>query len=176
METKMKIRKIATGIAATLGLIIAGTFLLPSSVTVERKKVIAANDAAVFALISSNEGFQTFNPYKDTDPNLAITLSGPANGIGSGFAFKGADGEGTQTITALEPNRSVTMQIDLGAMGKPIQSFALAPVEGGTEVTWRVTSDFGYNPIGRVFGMFMDGMLGPIYERGLGNLDKVAKS
>ncbi|MGL4488437.1 MAG: SRPBCC family protein [Rhizobiaceae bacterium] len=172
----MYIRKIATGIAATLGLIVAGTFLLPSTATVERKKVIAANDAALFALISSNEGFQTFNPYKDTDPNLLITLSGPANGIGSGFAFKGAEGEGTQTITALEPNRSITMEIDLGAMGKPIQSFDLAPVEGGTEVTWRVKSDFGYNPMGRVFGMFMDGMLGPIYERGLGNLEKVSKS
>ncbi len=172
----MNIRKIATRTAATLGLIIAGTFLLPSSVTVERTKVIAAEDAKLFALISGNENFQTFNPYKDTDPKLAITLSGPANGIGSAFAFKGVEGEGTQTITAVEPNRSVTMQIELGAMGKPIQNFQLAPVNGGTEVKWRVTSDFGYNPAGRVFVLFMDGMLGPIYERGLNNLEKVSRS
>lgn len=172
----MNIRKIATRSAVTLGLLVAGTFVLPSSVTVERTKVIAAEDAALFNIISGNESFQTFNPYKDTDPKLAITLSGPATGIGSAFAFKGVEGEGTQTITAIEPNRSVTMQIDLGAMGKPVQNFRLEPVAGGTEVKWSVTSDFGYNPAGRVFGLFMDGMLGPIYERGLGNLEKAVRS
>ena len=152
----------------------AAPFVLPDHRTVERSAVIEAPPEVLFPLLASSQGFQTFNPYKDTDPDLDITFSGPATGVGAAFAFSGKEGRGTQTITALEDNRSVTMQIDLGAMGQPVQTFTLEPQEGGTRVVWSVESRFGMNPIGRVFGLFLDGMLGPVYERGLGNLAAVA--
>jgi hypothetical protein len=60
-------------------------------------------------------------------------------------------------------------------MGKPTQSFTLTPESGKTRVVWATESEFGANPIGRVFGLFMDGYLGPIYERGLKKLDRVAQ-
>ncbi|MEN0001955.1 MAG: SRPBCC family protein, partial [Pseudomonadota bacterium] len=110
------------------------------------------------------------------DANLKITMHGPSHGIGSGFAFDGKDGTGTQTIIAMEENKSVTMQIDLGAMGKPVTQFRLAPMDGKTEVTWSTKSDFGFNPVGRVFGLFLDGMLGPDYELGLRELNKAAQA
>ncbi|MEL6966913.1 MAG: SRPBCC family protein [Pseudomonadota bacterium] len=168
-------------ILAISGAVIVGIaalpFLLPSSVNVKRTAIVTAEPAAIFALLRSNSGFQTFNPYKDTDPNLKIELSGPNEGVGSKFSFAGKEGKGTQTITALEENKGVTMQIDMGAMGKPVQRFTLTPTTGGTQVTWNVSMDFGMNPIGRVFGLFMDGMMGPVYERGLDNLAKtVTKS
>ncbi|MEL7414963.1 MAG: SRPBCC family protein, partial [Pseudomonadota bacterium] len=79
-------------------------------------------------------------------------------------------------ITAMEENRSVTNLIDLGAMGKPVQTFTLIPVEGGTKVVWTTTSDFGMNPIGRVIGLFMDGFLGETYEQGLANISNAVKA
>ncbi len=152
-------------------------FALPSSVRVERSATIDATPAQLFELVASNEGFQTFNPYKDTDPDLKITLSGPKSGIGSGFAFDGKEGKGTQFVTAVEPERTVTMQIDLGRMGQPVQTFRFDPKGDATQVTWQVDMEFGMNPIGRVFGLFMDGMLGKTYERGLANLaNAVSKS
>ena len=161
--------------AGTIALIAAVPFALPSAVTVEREAVLAADSNAIFELLASNEGFQAFNPYRDDDPNLAITLMGPQRGIGSAFAFKGEGGQGTQTITALEPGRTVTMQINLGAMGKPVQTFTLTPLAEGTKVTWSTEATFGMNPIGRVFGLFLDGQLGPVYERGLRNLENAAQ-
>lgn len=161
--------------AGAIALIAAVPFALPSAVTIEREAVLAADSDAIYDLLASNEGFQTFNPYRDDDPNLAITLSGPNRGVGSAFAFKGDGGEGTQTITALEPGRAVTMQIDLGAMGQPVQTFTLTPSAGGTKVIWSTEATFGMNPIGRVFGLFLDGRLGPVYERGLKNLEKAAQ-
>jgi uncharacterized protein YndB with AHSA1/START domain len=146
---------------------------LPSSRTVERSAVVQASPSAVFALLSSNEGFQKFNPYRDADPNLHITLNGPQSGVGSSFTFKGKDGEGTQTITALSPDASVTMQLDLGPMGQPTTVFTLTPEAEGTRVLWRTEAAFGNNPIGRVVGVFLDGMMGPTYERGLQNLNRV---
>ena len=161
-------------IGAVIAAIVALPFLLPSEKTVARSAVIDAPAADLYALIASNKGYQRFNPYKDTDPDLAITLHGPDAGVGSGFAFKGKEGAGTQTITAAVPDRSVTMQIDLGAMGRPVTTFTLEPAGTGTKVTWSTRSAFGMNPVGRVFGLFLDGMLGGVYERGLANLERAA--
>jgi hypothetical protein len=102
-----------------------------------------------------------------------VELFGPSHGVGSGFRFKGKDGAGVQTITAVEEGRSVSCVIDMGFMGKPVHLFTLAPADGGTRVTWRMESVFGLNPLGRIFGLFMEKMLGPICERGLANLDRV---
>jgi len=90
------------------------------------------------------------------------------------FAFVGKEGKGTQTITALKENESITMQIDLGFMGQPLQHFSLDSAASGTEVTWQVDMDFGWNPMGRIFGLFADKVLGSVYVRGLENLGRVA--
>jgi len=147
---------------------------LPAKRRVERSATIDAAPEKVFALVSSTEGFQSFNPYKDDEPNLLIVPSGPSSGVGASFSFKGKDSEGRQTIVAVEPNKSVTMKIELGAMGTPTQSFTLTPEGNRTRVTWATETEFGANPVGRVFGLMMDGYLGPIYERGLSNLERVA--
>jgi uncharacterized protein YndB with AHSA1/START domain len=145
--------------------------LLPSETVIERQAVVYAPPAQVYALLSSNAGFQRFNPYKDADPELEITLFGPERGVGSGFAFDGKDGTGTQTISKVQDGQYVAMDIDLGSMGHPFQEFELSAVDGGTQVTWRVTLDAGKNPGKRLFGVFAEGMLAPTYERGLELLD-----
>ncbi|MEM1377084.1 MAG: SRPBCC family protein [Pseudomonadota bacterium] len=162
--------------AVTVAALVALPYVLPSSKTVERTATINAPAEKVFALVASNEGFQTFNPYKLKDENLKITMHGPSHGIGSGFAFDGKEGKGTQTIIAMEENKSVTMQLDLGAMGKPVTEFRLTAIGDATEVTWSTKSDFGFNPIGRVVGLFLDGMLGGTYELGLDELNKAAQA
>jgi uncharacterized protein YndB with AHSA1/START domain len=160
--------------AIAAAVIVAAPFLLPSSKTVERSRLVKASPEAVYAAVASTAGYQTFNPYKDLDPKLKVTPFGPEAGVGAGFAFESKDGKGKSTISAVEPNRSVTFQIDLGFMGKPVQTIRLAPENGGTRVTWSVTSHFGLNPMGRVFGLFMDKVLGPHYELGLKNMDRIA--
>lgn len=164
---------IAAGSTAALALL---TLTLPATAYVERETIIKASPSQLFALTSTNKGFQTFNPYKDVDPDLKIEMFGPESGVGSGFSFKGKDGEGTQTITALEENSFVKMRIDLGAKGKPFQTFKFEKVPAGTRVIWGLDADFGYNPIGRIIGLFMDKMMGETFERGLRNLSKAVSS
>lgn len=145
--------------------------LLPAQTVIERQAFIQAPAQDIYGLLSSNAGFQRFNPYKDADPDLEITLFGPERGVGSGFAFDGQDGSGTQTISDVQDGQYVAMDIDLGSMGQPFQEFELTGVDGGTQVTWRVTLDAGKNPGKRLFGVFAEGMLAPTYERGLELLD-----
>ncbi len=152
----------------------ASTLFLPRAQTVERKTIVKAAASDVYNLLTSARRYQSFNPYKDTDPALKIEFFGPEEGMGSGFRFEGKEGKGSQTIVALDPNRSVTVEIDLGPMGKPETTFSLQEIEAGTEVTWSTTSDFGYSPVGRIAGLFLEKMLGKTYERGLENMGREA--
>ena len=149
----------------------AATLLLPRHVSVERSASLSATPDAILELAASNTGYQAFNPYKSTDPDLKIDMFGPANGVGSGFHFAGKEGKGSQTVATVT-SETVVYHIDMGALGKPTQSIKVVPGADGSTVTWRVESDTGFNPIFRVFGLFMDGMMGPVFERGLDNLGK----
>lgn len=160
-------------ILAVLAAIIILSYFLPRKVIVMRQADIALEPKDLISRIASTEGFQTFNPYCTTDPNLEITPFGPNEGVGSGFNFKGKEGKGTQTVTAVNET-SVTHLIDLGAMGKPIQTFNVKAKAEGSQVKWTVTSDMGFNPVFRIFGLFMDKMLGKTYELGLNNMKKLS--
>lgn len=160
-------------ILAILAGIIIVSYLLPRKVVVTRQADIEIDPNDLISCIASTEGFQKFNPYCTTDPNLEITPFGPKQGVGSGFKFKGKEGKGTQTVTSVNTT-GVTHLIDLGAMGKPVQVFNVKAKGDGSHVTWTVTSDMGFNPIFRIFGLFMDKMLGKTYELGLDNMKKLA--
>lgn len=156
-----------------LTLAVTSTYMIPSAVHVERTAVIDAAPADVIAMAASTEGFQRINPYASVDPDLKITPFGPASGVGSGFHFDGKDGKGSQTVAAVTADQ-VTYAIDLGAMGTPTQTITVASAEGGTKVTWAMDTDMGMNPIARVFGLFMDRMMGATFARGLKNMAEVA--
>ena len=161
----MTLVQILAGSAAVIAVLAAGTLLLPRHVHVERQAIIETDARTVLALAASGEGYQRFNPYKSTDPDLSITLYGPASGVGSGFHFAGKDGKGSQTVAAVTGD-AVHFDIDLGPMA--------AARDDGTQVTWSMQADMGFNPIGRVMGLFMDRMVGPTFERGLANLEAAA--
>jgi len=160
-------------ILAVIAAIILIAMLLPRKVVVTRQADVDMSPEDVIARVASTEGFQTFNPYCTTDPDLKITPFGPAQGVGSGFRFEGKEGKGTQTVTNVTAN-SVTHLIDLGAMGKPVQTIEAKAMGSGARVTWSVASDMGYNPVFRIFGLFMDRMLGKTYELGLKNIAALA--
>ncbi|MCY4179256.1 MAG: SRPBCC family protein [Litoreibacter sp.] len=160
-------------ITTILPAIVIIAFLLPRKVVVTRHADVAMRPEDVIARVASTEGFQTFNPYCTTDPELKITPFGPSEGVGSGFRFEGKEGKGTQTVTALT-DTSVTHLIDRGAMGKPVQTISATPTDAGCRVVWTVTSDMGFNPVFRIFGLFMDRMLGKTYELGLKNMAALA--
>ncbi len=164
-----------TGVLGVIGLVVlviaAGSYLLPSKVTVVRSLPtnVQAND--MLRLASSNQGYQSFNPYKESDPNLKITLFGPGHGVGSGFQFEGKDGKGSQVVAEVTET-SVTYAIDLGVMGKPVQKITIHDGPAARTLEWRMEADMGMNPVFRIFGLFMDGMMGPILEQGLQKLNK----
>jgi len=173
LTTRRRKMTILTTAAIGAGVIAAtllATQLLPRDVTVLRTAQVQASPSEVIALLASNEGYQKINPYKDSDENLKITLFGPTSGVGSGFHF---EGKGSQTVARVT-DRSITFNIDMGAMGQPKQIVEVRPSAGGSAVEWRMEADLGRNPIARIFGLFMDRMIGKTLDQGLTNLNTAA--
>lgn len=168
----MNFKKIASYTACGIAALAVATLALPRHVTIERTAMIEATAESVIELAASNTGYQTFNPYKDLDPNLHVEMFGPATGVGSGFSFQSKDGAGQQTVAAVTADQ-VTFALDLGPLGQPTQAISAVPSDGATKVTWSMDMDLGMNPVFRVMGLFMDGMIGSNFELGLANIADV---
>ncbi len=168
----MNFKKIATYTACGVAALTVASFALPRHVSIERSAVVEAAPEAVIELAASNRGYQAFNPYKDLDPNLQVQMFGPSSGVGSGFSFESKDGAGQQTVASVTADQ-VVFDLDLGPLGQPTQAITAIAVDGATEVTWSMDMDLGMNPVFRVMGLFMDGMIGPNFELGLANIADV---
>ena len=167
----MNIMTLLAGGVGAIAILTAGTMLLPRHVHVERQALLKNTEPqTIIELAASNQGYQTFNPYKRADPDLKITQFGPRSGIGSGFHFDGKDGKGRQTVAEVT-STSVRYEIDLGSKGQPTQMIQTKNTEQGVIVTWTMDADLGFNPIARIFGLFMDGMIGKSLDEGLANLN-----
>ncbi|MEO0386611.1 MAG: SRPBCC family protein [Pseudomonadota bacterium] len=168
----MNLRKIAIYTACGITALAAATQVLPRHVSIARSAMIVAPPEAVLELAASNSGYQRFNPYRDLDPGLQVELFGPVSGVGSGFAFESKDGAGRQSVASVTADR-VVFNLDLGPLGRPTQSIAAVALGDATKVTWTMDMDLGMNPLFRVLGLFMDGMIGPNFELGLANIADV---
>jgi len=170
----MSMTQIITLSIAVLALLVAGTYLLPRQVQVQRQATVPLSPSAILALAGSNSGYQRFNPYRTSDPQLKVSLFGPDSGVGSGFHFESKDGKGSQTVASVS-DTAVDFKIDLGPMGQPTQRIETRPGPTGTTVVWTMQADMGMNPIGRVMGMFLDKMVGPQFETGLKNMSQITQ-
>jgi effector-binding domain-containing protein len=172
------LKKILLGLVGLIVVLVLIGFLLPREARVERSIIIDRPASVIFPVINSFERFGEWSPWQELDPNLKVTVSGQRAGVGAKYSWTGNDkvGIGTQEISASEPNKSVTNDLDFGDMGRSKAVMSLTPEGSGTRVNWTLDSDLGTNPLFRYFGLLMDRMVGKDYERGLAKLKALAES
>jgi effector-binding domain-containing protein len=151
---------------------------LPRNIRVERSVSIARPASLIYATVNSFQLFPKWSPWQSLDPNMRQTTEGAREGVGAKLVWSGNDkvGSGTQVITASTPNRSIASDIDFGKMGVAKSNIVLVPQESSTRVTWTLDVDMGAGPIGRYFGLLMDGMIGKDYEKGLSKLKTLVEA
>ena len=109
--------------------------------------------------------------------NLKITFEGPESGVGARFYFDGAGAKGSHTVLSVVPGEMVTAENDAGKLrGKSLAVYKFTEDARGTKVEWNTHMNFGYNPMGRIAGKFLEGKLGPIFERGLLNVKQAVEA
>ncbi len=170
-------KKILKFAGAAIALIIVVGLILPRKAHLERSVVIQAPVDRVFSYVNSLSRFQEFSPWREMEPDAAVTMGEKTEGVGASFSWKGKKtGEGSMTISESTKNERVVTDLEFKDQGKATAYFNLKPQDGGTQVTWGFDGDAGYNLISRYFYLFMDRFLGPDYERGLAKLKALAEA
>jgi len=146
--------------------------------TITRSATIAADAATIHDLVDDFHEWAKWSPWEDIDPALERSYTGPDQGVGAHYAWRGnrKAGEGSMEITGLAPD---AVDIELRFI-KPWNAtnqvrLALTPTTTGTDVTWTMHGEHvGYlSLLSRV--MPLDKMVGKDFEKGLARLKAVAE-
>lgn len=176
MRLLIKLAGILAVIAVSL--LVIG-LLLPKQGRVERSIVINAPPPVVFGLVNGFGRFEEWSPWADKDPAMKVERSGPETGVGATYAWSGnaAVGSGSQKIIESVPPSHVRTRLHFGGFAEPsLASLDIAPDGSGSRVTWSLTVEVGSNPVNRYFGLLMNKMVGPDYEKGLARLKQLAEA
>lgn len=173
----MKILKRIGLVLLVLAVIIGGGgMLLPRHTTCLRSTTINASPADISAQVTELRNWENWSPWHKLDPNMKLEYSSPSAGVGAWYSWAGNDkvGTGKLTVVGSTPDSANTL-MDFG-MGEPGKAtFRFKPEGDATKVEWQGYFDMGAGPIGRWFGLFMDGMVGKDFESGLANLKAVSE-
>jgi uncharacterized protein YndB with AHSA1/START domain len=170
----MKILKII-GIAllSIVGLVLIIAAFLPSEFTVTRSVEIIKPVDSVYAVVADFGQFPKWNPWAEKEKAaLPFTVTGMAGTVGNAYAWVGTEtGVGSMTITAVEPGKSITQDLVFTApfQSASVVTWTFESSANGTKATWSNNGKSLY-PMGRIFGVMMDKMIGPDFEKGLSNL------
>jgi effector-binding domain-containing protein/uncharacterized protein YndB with AHSA1/START domain len=173
------VKSLLIGLLALIVLLLAIALFLPSAAHVQRSTSIAAPPAAVFEVVNSLKRFNEWSPWYEIDPAAKFTYTGPEAGVGARVAWASDTAElgmGSQEIIESVPAQRVRTRLDFADDGEANADLTLVPDGQGTQVTWAFDIQFGYNLPARFFGLWLDRVLGPYYEKGLANLKVVAEA
>ncbi|VAW48238.1 hypothetical protein MNBD_GAMMA03-1247, partial [hydrothermal vent metagenome] len=113
------------------------------------------------------------------DTNAVYTVDGANWGVGSRISWIGNDkvGVGSNEIIESENNSYIKTKLFFGKSEHPAYAtITLDPKDNGTKVSWVFENDFGYNIFYRYFGLVLEDMIAPDYEKGLQNLKRYVES
>jgi carbon monoxide dehydrogenase subunit G len=151
---------------------VAGGFVLPDKAHVARSTVINAPPEKIFAVVSDLKRTKDWSPWFAMDPQMAVTYEGDTPAVGQKMSWSSQKpdvGTGSQQTIGLTENKQVVAALDFGEMGQATATVDLVPEAAGTRVDWALDVPLG-NIIERWFGLIMDRMVGPDFEKGLANL------
>lgn len=161
------------GIGVLVLLVVIVGFCLPRKFHVERNLAIDAPPEAIYPVVARLREWPTWTAWTlERYPDMKIAFSGPEEGVGAKQTWEGkSSGKGSIEITTADPREGIAY--DFSFDGNPSTGgIKFLPGPDSTLVSWCSDGDLGLNPIGRYFGLLMDGMMGPDFEKGLSNLKK----
>lgn len=167
---------LAASAGFVLLLIVIGMFL-PSRLQVERDILIDTHAATIFALLNDFRQVSKWSPVLESDPNAQIDISGPPRGVDASIYWNGhIIGRGRKTIIESVPYEKITTQFELGDQAPATATYTLSSEEEMTRVVWLHESDYGFNLVGRYFGMVQNPVIGREQEEGLRRLKELAEN
>jgi carbon monoxide dehydrogenase subunit G len=175
------IRQILLWLLGIATLLFVVGFFLPNSIAVERKATIAAPVEAVHALLNDMKTYDKWMTWNQMDPGMKKVYGPQSTGLGAWYSWDSNNsnvGKGKMTISESMPFKIVT-KMEFQGMGDDdpaLGIWELTPNGNNTDLKWQMKSKMSGNPLHRWMGLFMDKMVGNEFEKGLANINKLART
>src|SRR4051794_21865841 len=132
------VKLIGLFVGVLVALFVLGGLMLPRVWRVERTTIINAPPEAIYPRVASFKRWQDWALHSEADPNVENTYSGPEEGPGATWSWKGPKmGQGTMTITRAEPKAGIWVDEKIeGDNSNAHGSLTFEAESTGTRVTW----------------------------------------
>jgi hypothetical protein len=167
------------GLVLIVAALVGISFFLPTEWKVERSITINASPEKIYPLIANlNTGWPQWSAFDAAYPDAVYTPAGTEEGLGAIRSWTSTSmGDGSQTIVKADATEGIEFDLTMIKYGSTLRGQILfTPVEGGTLVRWIDVGQTGNNPISRWMGLFMDRMMGEMFEQSLQNLKNLSES
>jgi len=152
--------------------IVAGAVLLPRTFKVERSIEISAPKEKIFMYLKDLNNRKEWTSWFEQEPGAQSQFNGTIGAIHSSFSWQGkAMASGRVEIENLKPSELIQTKLDFFTPFTMTSqdSFILSEKSSGsTKVIWR--NEGGLAGTQRIFGLFLDRLIGKDYEAGLNKL------
>ena len=172
------LKKLLITLGILVGIVVVAGLFLPTEFQVSRAVVIDAKPETIHAYVGDLKKWNAWEPWRDADPSLAITIGEKSTGVGAAQSWIGKEGDGSLVFTESSPDKGVRYDLFF-LQGKErctssILYNAMQPAK--TNVLWTMKGDMEVPVLGGYMAMFMDSMVGPLFEQGLAKLKRVAEA
>lgn len=159
-------------LALVIALLVIG-FLLPTTVTVERSRLIEHPSELVFDVLSDMRHFTQWAPWLNRQPEMTWRLEGPPSGVGATLVWNETPQSESSRLWIVGVDRPRRIDLELELSGNSADSwFEVVDSEGGVTVIWGMEIRFGaLDLVGRYVGLILPGLVGGDYAEGLERLD-----
>ena len=170
---------IGIGIGLLIALIAGFGFLGSSDYALARSIVIDAPPEKIHEYLGDLERWPDWAPFEEDDPSIQTTLGATTKGVGASQEWTGDSGNGWLRITSSDPTTGIVYEMAFvdGETEMPANCRMNYTEESGkTEVTWEMSGDVAIPVVGPYLALFMDGMVGDMFDRGLEKLKKAVEN
>lgn len=175
------LKRILLIISLFLVLIGVVSLFLPSKFLLERSILINADNQQIFNQVEDFKNWINWSPWASKDESIYLNQEGysnPSNGVGANFVWESKHedvGSGNIEIVEIIPNQSIKTITDLD-FTQLSDVWSFNETNEGVKVVWATQLDFGFNPVSKFFGLFMEDQIAPDFELGLKQLKEYTEN
>lgn len=168
---------VITGLAVVLTII---GLVIPSSVKISRGIIVNADSIKTYRALSDVKDWGKWMPWVTADEGALLQTAEITNAPGAYFKWKGLNlkSSGTITLLSLSPNL-ITTKYELKGMNDSEGGFRIRSLPNNLsqcEVQWFMEYKLKWYPWERFYGIFMDHIIGPSFDKGLEELKSYLES
>lgn len=172
------LKKITLIVIAFVAMVLLIAFFLPASYSITRSIEINAPAELIYKQVGDFSTWTSWEPWSMKDPNAKHEFVGIPGTQGHALIFKGKElGEGTWSIQTCTPSSLIINQLNLTEPAEIHMTdiWKFETTANGSHVEWTSGGDLSY-PIGRLYGLMLNSVLGNKMHEGLDSLKVFSES